>query len=591
MLQTIKKLFFLISYHNQKKVILLLVMILVMALLDAIGVASIVPFIGIILNPKLVESNFTVKELFNFSSNFGVENIQDFFLFITILFFFIFIFSLVFKTLTLYFQLKFVMMREYSIGSTIIKKYFHQPYSWFLNRHTSDLSKTVLADVHFLLHNSFLPLSMVISNSFVIIMIFFILLLVNFKLALISSVSFIVAYMFIYRKTRKTINNISRESLNENKKRHKIINQAFNSIKEMKIGNVEHIFVNHFNDSAKKYAGYQSLAQIITQLPRFIMEGIAFGGVLFLIIFFMYKNIDLSNFLPIIALYVFAGYRLLPAFQTVYDGVTKLRFSKSIVDSIYNEVNILTNQILNKNTSSLSLKKCIILKNISYKYPLESQKILKNISLTIPAQSILGIVGPNGGGKSTLINIIIGLLEAQHGTLEIDGHFIGSNNLKAWWLSIGYVPQHIYLSDDTIAANIAFGVEPASIDQKALEQASKIANIFEFIQNELPERYQTIVGEQGFRLSGGQRQKIAVARALYHKPKVLILDEATSALDETSEKDMMKGILNNRIGLTVIIISHRKDTLKNCESICLIENGQLKWQGSFQEWLKKSSKI
>ena len=234
----------------------------------------------------------------------------------------------------------------------------------------------------------------------------------------------------------------------------------------------------------------------------------------------------------------------------------------------------------------MSLNESITLKNIHYNYPNTSRTALKDISLSVPAKSSIGLVGATGSGKTTTVDIILGLLEAQKGTLEIDDKIITKQNTRSWQRCIGYVPQYIYLSDNTVAANIAFGVDRKNIVQSKVEQASKIANLHGFIVDELPEQYETTIGERGVRLSGGQRQRIGIARALYHNPKVLILDEATSALDNQTEKVVMDAVNNLNKDITTIIIAHRLSTVKKCDQIYLLKNGQLENQGTFEELIK-----
>ena len=236
----------------------------------------------------------------------------------------------------------------------------------------------------------------------------------------------------------------------------------------------------------------------------------------------------------------------MPALQQVYRAGVQLRFIEPAIDALNNDLNNLRSTIpLNSKIENISpLDKSIVLNHIHYNYPNSSRTALKNIKLTIPARSTVGIVGATGSGKTTTVDIILGLLKADKGTLEVDGQMINKNNLRAWQRSVGYVPQQIFLSDNTLSANIAFGVEPEFINQKAVERAAKMANLHEFIINELPHQYQTKVGERGIRLSGGQRQRIGIARALYHNPKVLIMDEATSALDNLTEQAVMDAVNN-----------------------------------------------
>ena len=253
------------------------------------------------------------------------------------------------------------------------------------------------------------------------------------------------------------------------------------------------------------------------------------------------------------------------------------------IDKLTSDIKYLKPLNINFDKGVISLNKEIILKNIFYEYPNASRTALKNINLSISSNSIVGLVGETGSGKTTAVDIILGLLEPQKGTLEIDGKVITKQNSRSWQRSIGYVPQHIYLSDDTIAANIAFGVDSQDINIAAVEKAAKIANLHNFLVDELPKKYETIIGERGIRLSGGQRQRIGIARALYHNPSVLILDEATSALDSLTEKAVMDSINKISKDVTIIIIAHRLNTIKKCDKIFLLEKGQIKNEGTFEE--------
>jgi ABC-type multidrug transport system fused ATPase/permease subunit len=236
----------------------------------------------------------------------------------------------------------------------------------------------------------------------------------------------------------------------------------------------------------------------------------------------------------------------------------------------------------------LPLKKNILLNNIDYNYPNSSRTALKNLHLTIPARSTVGIVGATGSGKTTTVDIILGLLKAQKGSLQIDGQVISENNIRAWQRTIGYVPQQIYLADDSIASNIAFGIDYKDINQNKVERAAKIANLHDFVVKELPNKYKTTVGERGIRLSGGQRQRIGIARALYNNPQVLIFDEATSALDNLTEQIVMDSVHNIGSDITIILIAHRLSTVKECDTIFLLEKGELKAEGTFENLIKMS---
>jgi ABC-type multidrug transport system fused ATPase/permease subunit len=273
----------------------------------------------------------------------------------------------------------------------------------------------------------------------------------------------------------------------------------------------------------------------------------------------------------------------MPALQGIYSSITDLTFVGPSLDKIYNAIKDRSFSTLSHEQGFLSLNKSISLNNISYTYPNTSIPTLKNINLSISAKTTVGFVGATGSGKTTTIDIILGLLEPQKGTLEVDGKIITRQNVKSWQRSIGYVPQHIYLSDDTISSNIAFGVPSKDINFRSVKKVAKIAQLDEFVTKELPQKYQTNIGERGIRLSGGQRQRIGIARALYHNPQVLILDEATSALDNQTEAAVMDALNNLNKDITIIIIAHRLNTVKNCDIIFKLNKGQVIGSGSFDK--------
>ena len=587
-MQTFKKLLFLLNSNERKRAGFLLVMIIIMALLDMIGVASILPFMAVLTNPGLIETNLILESMFQISNMFGVENSQQFLFALGFLVFVTLVTSLIFKALTTYVQVSFILMREYSIGKRLVEGYLHQPYSWFLSRNSADLGKTILSEVQHVIGNGMNPLMELISKGMVAISLITLLIITHPKLALIIGFSLSLAYIIIFSFLRTYLNRIGKESLKNNQLRFTAVSEAFNAAKEVKVGGLEQTYIDRFSNSAKIFARIHASSQVIRQLPRFILEAIAFGGILLITLYVMAQKGTFNNALPIISLYVFAGYRLLPALQQIYGSFTQLTFVGPSLDKLYDDLNNLKLFNPNQDQGILPLNKTITLKNIYYNYPNTARTALKDINLSISAKSTVGLVGTTGSGKTTTVDVILGLLEAQKGTLEVDGKVITKQNSRAWQRSIGYVPQHIYMADDSIMANIAFGVEPKDINQVAVEKASKIANLHEFIIDELPKQYQTIIGERGVRLSGGQRQRIGIARALYLDPQVLILDEATSALDNQTEKAFMDAVNNLSKEITIIFIAHRLSTVKKCDKIYLLEKGQLKNEGTFEELIKVS---
>ena len=588
-MQTIKKFLSLLNPSERKRSYFLIALILVMALLDMLGVASILPFIAVLTNPNIIETNIILNKMFEFSSIFGVTNNQQFLFTIGVIVFILLVTSLVFKAITNYVQVLFVQMLEYSICKRLIEGYLHQPYSWFLNRNSADLGKNILSEVGQLIGNGIRPLTELIAKGAVAIAIIILLIIVDPKLALTTGILLGGAYGLIFYFIRKFLVQIGKERLKNNQLRFTALSEAFGAAKEVKLSGLEETYVKRFSNPAHDFAKNHSFAQVLSELPRYVLEAIAFGGVLLMILYLLLQTGSFNNVLPIISLYVFAGYRLLPSLQNIYSAFTKITFVGPSLSKLSEDIQSLKSVIPSKNNSILKLNKKITLKNINYSYPNTTRTALKDININIPAKHTVGFIGSTGSGKTTTIDIILGLLVAQKGDLEVDGQKITNHNCRAWQKSIGYVPQYIYLADDTIAANIAFGENYLNIDHGAVEKASKIANLHEFVVNELPKNYQTTIGERGIRLSGGQRQRIGIARALYHNPRVLILDEATSALDNQTEQAVMDAMNNLSKDITIILIAHRLNTVKNCDIIFKLDKGEIVEEGTFEELINNKN--
>ena len=587
-MQIFKKLLTLLTIGERKSAVFLLGMILIMALIDMIGVASILPFMAVLTNPNIIETNNFLNSMFEASKIFGIENNQEFLFVFGLLVFLLLITSLSVRAITTYVQFRFIEMLAYSMTKRLIEGYLHQPYSWFLSRHSADIGKNILSEVAAVIGSGIKPIIEIIAKSTVAITLTTLLFLANPKLTLIIVLLLGGTYMLIFYFIRSYLRKIGEKRLANNELRFKSVIEAFGAAKEVKVGGLEKTYVERFSKPSYIFAKTQASSGVIAQLPRYILEAISFGGVLLIILYMMAQSGNFGTALPILSLYVFAGYRLMPALQQIYSCFTQLAFISPSIEKLHEDIKSLKPFNRNQDQSALSFNKSITLKNVHYNYPNASRSALKDINLTIPIKSTVGLVGATGSGKTTTVDIILGLLEAQKGTLEIDGKIITQQNKRSWQKAIGYVPQHIYLTDDTISANIAFGVEIEDINQEAVEKASKIANLHEFIIDELPKKYQTTIGERGVRLSGGQRQRIGIARALYHNPQVLILDEATSALDNQTEKAVMDAVNNLNKDRTIILIAHRLGTVKNCDTIFLLNKGQLQHKGTFEELINVS---
>jgi ABC-type bacteriocin/lantibiotic exporter with double-glycine peptidase domain len=587
-MKILNKLLYLLSSTERKRAGFLLIMVLFMSLLDMIGVVSIMPFMIVLTNPEAIETNNILKLAFRTAGMFGVQTNQQFLFFLGVLVMVLLVVSLTFKAFTLYLQARFAAICQLNISKRFVENYLHQPYSWILNRHSAELGKTILSEVGSVVSKGLKPMMNLITQGAVVTTLIIMLITINTKLALIIGFTISLAYLLIYRIVRDLLTRIGKERLKANELRFTTVIEAFGAFKELKIGRLEKNFVKKFSKNAKIFSDHEASTQIIATLPRFALEIITFGGMLLVILYFMKQTSTFNEILPLIALYAFAGYRLMPAIQLIYSNITNLHVVGPSLDAMYNDMNSLDPFSIDLSQNALPLNEVITLNHVYYQYPNSSNETLKDINLSIPIHKTVGLVGITGSGKTTTVDIILGLLEPKKGTLEVDGKVINNQNIRAWQRSIGYVPQQIYLTDNSVAENIAFGVDPEDINQEAVERAAKIANLHKFVVNELPLKYQTTLGERGIRLSGGQRQRIGIARAFYHNPKVLILDEATNALDNLTEKVVMNTLENLSENITIIMITHRLSTVKKCDIIYLFEKGKVKEHGTYEKLIQSS---
>lgn len=581
-----KKLLNLLTNQERRHFFLLLCTVIIMALFDALGVASILPFMGVIANPELIESNSHLNAVF---SNVGFVDQNSFLIALGSVAFGVLILSLIFKAFSTYLQTRFVLMCEFTIGKRLVENYLHQPYSWFLNRNSADLGNAILSEVSNVINTGLIPLMALIAQGITTTALVALLLAVDPFLAFVVCLTLGASYAASFALTKKWLKDLGSERISASKERYTAIIEAFGASKEIKVGRLENVYVQRFAAPAKEYAESQAALQLISKLPRYALEAIAFGGLLIVMLYLLSQSGSFTNAFPILALYALVGYRLMPSLQQIYGAVTYLRFAGPAINILHADlIGHHKTNLHGENIKPMNFTQAITLTNIVYSYPNAPQPALKGIDLAIPARSTIAFVGPTGSGKSTTVDIILGLLQPQEGSLKIDGQLITAATQRQWQSAIGYVPQQIYLADDTVAANIAFGIGVNEINLWAVERAAKIANLHDFVINKLPQGYDTNVGERGVRLSGGQRQRIAIARALYHNPQVLVLDEATSALDGLTERVVMEAVNNLGHDTTIIMIAHRLSTVRQCDQIYVLESGKVVAAGTYEELLASS---
>jgi ABC-type multidrug transport system fused ATPase/permease subunit len=584
----VKKIFNIIQID--KKFLSFFSLVLISSFFDLLGIAFVYPFITLLLNTQLIESNKYLNFFYQISSNIGVKNTSDFLILFGVIVFFLNLVSLFFRAFTNYAQNHYTLFCEYNMSKRLISNYLDKPYVWFLSKHSSDLGKNILSEVTQVMHYIIIPFINILSQSIVILAIIILLIFLDPILITFTVLIILISYRAIFYFLNNIIIYSGSERFKANESRFRSLVDVFGATKEIKIKGLEKIYINRFNLSSLTYLKNISLVSIISQIPRYIVEAIAIGGMILISLFLISRGKSFETVVAFLSVLAFAGYRLIPSIHQVYSSITQIKFSDSTLDSLYKD--LFANKLSSKSNTKkkLSFDKSILLKNISFAYPNTKHSTIQNINFIIPALSKVAIVGATGSGKTTILDIILSLLDPSHGNLIVDGKIINDGNRRSWQNNIGYVPQQIYLSDESIAKNIAFGLETSEINYKSVINAAKIANLHNFIMDNLPDKYDTKIGERGIKLSGGQRQRIGIARALYCKPKLLILDEATNSLDSLTEKIVIEAIQNLMGKITIILVAHRLNILKNFDLIFFLEKGKLRNKGNYKN-LYKNDKL
>ena len=458
----------------------------------------------------------------------------------------------------------------------LLRRMASQPYTYFLQRNSGDLLKKVLGDVANYTNGVLLPLLDTVARMLTAALVLATLFLVQPVIALSAAIGlggfYVILFRLLARKRREVDQNL-RISLGGF---FREAQQMLGGIKPVKVHRAEEYFLSRFSRHSAVIAQMNARVPVFANSVRYLVEPLAFGGLVFAVLLLAMRGRDFSDILPNLGVMALAGYRLLPSLQLLYSQLTSISSVRHALDEVYDEFVVAeTDKSISPEIKSEALiavrpfrwNNAITLRQISFRYPSASLQAVDGLSVTIPKNTSLGVIGPTGSGKSTLVDLLLGLYQPTAGEILIDGRTLTPELVPAWQASIGYVPQDIFLIDDTIARNVAFGLPDNEIDRARLREACAMAQILDFIETELPAGFDTCVGERGVRLSGGQRQRIGLARALYHRPSLLILDEATSALDMATEAKLLDALRSLAGKLTMVVAAHRLSAVANCEQL------------------------
>lgn len=557
---------------------------------ELLGVFSVLPFMTIVMNPDAINKMGPLADIFAY---FGFSGPRRTVLAMSVITVTSLLLTNVVSALSLWTQSHYVAQVRAQISAELFRGFLRQPYLFHVERDMPSLMRAFYQDVDQAIGGFMNGIFSFIAKSIIAISIFSLLFYYEPWVAVGTGLVLGGGYVLIFRLVKgrqQKLGQLNRESYEMH---HRSASEGLGGIKELKILQREEWIALNFERAIKQYANVGAWSVLLSSLPRYAIEIMAFGGLVAITLFLLVLG-DWSRIIPTLSLYALAGYRLMPAFQQIYAAAGTLEYTVSSVRQLEEDLVLVRGAsgntlILGHGAGSpeISFEKHIRVSDVTFQYPKSLNPVLNGLDFVIRKNESLGIIGKTGSGKTTLVDLLIGLYEPKSGFIQIDDATLDQDNRSTWQSRIGYVPQFIYLTNGTVSSNIALGLDPAEIDLEAVYRAARMAQIDDFIKT-LPNGYDTIVGERGVKLSGGQRQRIGIARALYHNPDVLIFDEATSALDMQTENAVIDAIKSLKSKMTIILIAHRLDTVKFCDRLIMLDKGTIVAEGSYNELFSKS---
>jgi ATP-binding cassette, subfamily B, bacterial PglK len=569
-LYTIKKLIFILGHDHVRKLPFLLGLITASSLLDVVGITSIVPFLWMVADPSQFQKIHVVSYIFKMS---GLSEWSHFTIFVGFCSLGLLLGSLLLKASSTYRQYLFAFGTLHHISRSLLDGYVQKPYEWYMAQNSGELSKNIISEAGAIMGFGVIPLLTVISQSIIIIAIIILLCFINPIVTLSLIIVAVLLYSLIWLRWGTSLTELGKERSFWSGERFIAINESFGSFKELKLNGLESYFSDQYSLISERYSNLEATVEVRSNLPKFLVEAFAFGGVISVVLVLLSLGQEPEQYIPVLILFAVAGYRLLPAVQSLFSALSKLKFVSEVVSDVYGEL---------KNNDKIELRSTKInaidfveqfeLRNVCYTYPGSDLNSLSNINISIERNSIVGIIGQSGSGKTTLVDIILGLLPIREGSAWVDGTEIDQANLVNWQAIISYLPQSTFLTDGTVEENITLGQDVLERDAVLLKSVMDMACVSDFVDNL---NMEANVGERGGRLSGGQKQRIGLARALYKNSDVLVLDEGTSALDPATENSIIDKLQNLKTTKTIILVTHKLENLRCCDKIYVMKDGQI----------------
>lgn len=583
--QKLRRLF---SRNDKIKLVIIFGLMMIAAVLEVIGIGIIPAFVAVVANPQKVMEHKYVGSVVKY---LNIKNPRELLIFMSIGLISIFLIKNTYTLFFRYVEAKFIYNRRYSFSHKLMTAYMHAPYTFYLERNTTELLRNTTNEVDLMINSVMRP-TLIILKEFIMgtSVIVFLVLIEPLITLIVAVVLGGLAGIFLFL-TQNRMKTIGREAQRYRREMLRAARQGFGGIKDARVLNRENEFIEIFRSMARKSSRLQQNRVFISMIPKPMIETLAVTGVILIALLMVLQGRPIENVVPILTLFAVAIIRLMPAIQQITQTLTDIRYHLPSVNAVYDDLMYLRpfNKQFEKDRrkkDKLELKNNITINNIFYQYSNSSEQAINGISLTIPHGKAIAFVGASGAGKTTIVDVLLGLLEPQQGEILVDGKNI-YESISAWQRNIGYIPQFIYLGDESLRQNIAFGLSDKIIDEEEVLRTVKLAQLEELVA-QLPEGLDTRVGERGTRLSGGQRQRVGIARALYNNPQVLVMDEATSALDNITEQQIIDSIENLKGERTVIMIAHRLTTVMNCDMLYFMDKGKIIDQGTYQELLERN---
>lgn len=568
-----------LNKKQKGRVAVLAVMIFIGAILETVSVSMILPVVEVIMSEDALTGTWYIRKLCGI---FHITNRTQFLELMLVGLILIFVGKNVYMYVLYYVQHTFIANCQYRISRDLLQIYLHKPYEYFLNANTSDVLRTVYSDTTGVF-SLLLQCMQLLTELVVALCLGITVMCIDFKMTVIIGILLVGTMLLINKVLKPRISSIGQESRVKQSLMYKSIIQSINNIKDVKVYDKEEAFLESYKKYGRRYYDLVRDNNLYGSVPKLLIEAVCICGVLVYMLFAVMAGQSVSMLVPQLSAFAVAAMRLMPSASRMSTYLANISYYKPTLDFVYDNVDMPDEDGYRKSVEQnlrntdmahkLPLGETIELQNITYRYPNSEPYIFKNASMTIPIGKSVGIMGPSGAGKSTIVDILLGLLKPESGRITTNGSSV-FEDYSGWLHNIGYIPQFIGLIDDTIAANVAFGMDVEEIDEKRIWEVLDEAQMKEFVEG-LPDGLNTKIGERGIRISGGQRQRIGIARALYHNPEILVLDEATSALDNDTEAAIMDAINRFHGRKTMLIIAHRLKTIENCDLIYRVENEQM----------------